>query len=89
MPQSSPEANVWLYGELHAMGEHIGTSVAPVFVEVDASEIPGGFPIGGQTRVTLPNNHFQYAFTWVGLAIAMIVIFVLYGVKRGRQNGEP
>jgi len=89
MPQSNPETNVWLYGELQAMGEHIGASVAPVFVEVDASEVPGGFPIGGQTRVTLPNNHFQYAFTWIGLAIAMIVIFVLYGVKRGRQNGEP
>ena len=28
-----------------------------------ATTVPGG-PIGGQTRVTLRNEHLQYIFTW-------------------------
>jgi surfeit locus 1 family protein len=88
MPASNAETNIWLYGELAAMSDKIGTKVAPVFVEVGASEIPGGFPIGGQTRVTIPNNHIQYAFTWLGLALAMIVIFVLYGRKQKSNDSD-
>ena len=86
LPESNAEDNVWLYGELSAMADHLGIEVASVFVELDANEIPGGLPIGGQTRITLPNNHIQYAFTWLGLAVAMIVIYVLYGLKRGREK---
>ena len=81
-----PWEKSWLYGELSAMADHLGIEVAPVFVELDENEIPGGLPIGGQTRITLPNNHIQYAFTWLGLAVAMIVIYVLYGLKRGREK---
>ena len=88
MPASNPDTNVWLYGELPEMAEYLNLEVAPVFVEIDAMDVPGGLPIGGQTRVTLPNNHIEYAFTWLGLAIAMIVIYVLYGVKRGKTGQE-
>jgi len=86
MPESNAETNIWLYGELDAMSRHLGLQTAPVFVEVDADKVPGGFPIGGQTRVSIPNNHIEYAFTWLGLAIAMIVIYVLYGRSRARNQ---
>ena len=32
----------------------------------------------GITRLDLPNDHLQYAITWFSLAIALIVIYVLY-----------
>ncbi|MEX0582484.1 MAG: SURF1 family protein, partial [Sneathiella sp.] len=89
LPDSNAEDNVWLYGELSAMSDHLGANVAPVFVELDANDIPGGLPVGGQTRVSLPNNHIQYAFTWLGLAAAMIVIYVIYGLNRGRAKQKP
>ena len=31
--------------------------------------IPAAFPIGGQTKVNLPNDHLQYAITWYALAV--------------------
>ncbi len=86
LPKSNAEDNVWLYGELAAMADHLNVSVAPIFVELDEADVPGGLPRGGQTRVSLSNNHIQYAFTWLGLAIAMIVIYILYGLKRGRSK---
>ena len=86
LPGSNAEDNVWLYGELDEMADHLNIKVAPVFVELDATEVPGDLPRGGQTRVSLPNNHIQYAFTWLGLAGALIVIYVLYGLKRGRSK---
>jgi surfeit locus 1 family protein len=86
MPASNAETNVWLYGELPEMAAHLGLETAPVFVEIEANDVPGGFPIGGQTRVTLPNNHIEYAFTWLGLAIAMVVIYILYGRSRALKK---
>lgn len=86
LPDSNAEDNVWLYGELAAMADHLGITVEPVFVELDTVDVPGGLPIGGQTRITLPNNHIQYAFTWFGLAGAMVVIYILYGLRRGRSK---
>ncbi|PIO37835.1 hypothetical protein AB205_0103900 [Aquarana catesbeiana] len=36
---------------------------------ITANTVPGG-PIGGQTRVTLRNEHMQYIVTWYGLCAA-------------------
>lgn len=54
------------------------TEIAPFFLEAEASDVPGGWPKGGQTRLAFPNNHLQYALTWFLLAISVVVIFALY-----------
>ncbi len=86
LPGSNAETNVWLYGELDQMAAHLNLKVKPVFVELDDLEVPGGWPKGGQTRVTVPNNHVEYSLTWFGLALAMAVIYGLYGVRRARKG---
>jgi surfeit locus 1 family protein len=69
------------------MARHAGvTDYAPVFVDADATPNPGGLPEGGQTRVNLPNNHLQYALTWFGLALTLIVMFV-YAHSRPQEPG--
>ena len=52
--------------------------VVPFFIEAERSDIPGGWPQGGQTRIDLPNNHLQYAITWFALAFCLVVIYVIY-----------
>ena len=52
--------------------------VLPIFVEVDETPIPGGWPKGGQTVVELVDNHLIYAIQWFALAIAGLAIFVIY-----------
>jgi surfeit locus 1 family protein len=51
---------------------------APFFLEAEKSDVPSGWPEGGQTRLELPNNHLQYAITWFLLAGAVVVIYLVY-----------
>lgn len=68
VPHNNVEGNRWHYRDLEAMARVTGAQ--PVFIDaVLESTIPGG-PIGGQTRVTLRNEHMQYIATWYGLCLA-------------------
>lgn len=43
------------------------TNSVPVFLDVISEfDVPGG-PKGGQTRITLRNEHLSYVFTWYSL----------------------
>ena len=43
-------------------------------------------PIGGQTRVDIPNDHLQYAITWFGLGLALAVIYLVFHYQAGRLS---
>ncbi len=63
--------------------------VYPFFVDADATPNPGGLPVGGVTLINLPNNHFQYAVTWYGLAFALVCVLAVWIRRdRGRGAGE-
>lgn len=86
---NNPDKNVWFYGDIDAMARHDDIRrYAPVFVDADATPNPGGLPIGGQTRVHLPNNHLEYAITWFALAAALLVMFV-YAHARRQEPDTP
>ena len=57
---------------------------APFLMDADATPLPGGWPKGGQTTMSIPNNHFSYALTWFGLAITLLIVFVLFATRRLR-----
>ena len=60
--RNEPERNKWHYIDLDHMGSYANT--LPIMVDSDAaSSVPGG-PLGGQTRVTLRNEHLSYIITW-------------------------
>lgn len=79
LPDNDPQRNHWFWIDLRAMAAADGlAAVAPYYLDADASPNPGGWPKGGAALPELPNNHLQYALTWFALAVAMIVIWVLY-----------
>ena len=80
-PDNEPDRNIWFWNDLPAMAAHAGIApdhLVPVFLEAGPAPNPGGLPIGGQTRVTLPNDHLQYAITWYALAAGLAMIYLLY-----------
>ena len=52
--------------------------VLPFLIESDDLKLAGGWPKGGVTRLSLPNRHFQYALTWWGLALTLIVVYGVF-----------
>ncbi len=86
VPDNDPGRNRWFWIDLPKMAAADGLKrVAPYYVDADARPNPGGWPLGGLTRVRLPNNHLQYALTWFSLAVALLVIYVLYHRDRGSR----
>ena len=51
---------------------------------------PGGLPQPGKLVVRLRNEHLQYAVTWYGLALVLVVVFVVLGAQfqRAQQTQE-
>jgi surfeit locus 1 family protein len=82
-PANRPENLMWFSYDLPALEQALGLALLPVVVEADGRPNPGGLPIGGQTRVELPNNHLQYAITWYGLALTLLGVYVAFSIRRG------
>ena len=88
LPDNSAERNYWFYVDIPAMAAAARLDgVLPFYVEADKTPNPGGLPLGGQTRLDLPNNHLQYAVTWYALAAALAVIAVIFIRGRRAEGG--
>lgn len=87
VPPNDPGRDEWFVRSLAEMGAARGwRRVAPFYVDADGTPNPGGWPRGGQTQVSLPNNHAQYAATWFGLAGTLVGVFCVFAAGRLRQE---
>ena len=84
-----PVHNLWFVRDPHAMAAAKGIgAVAPFYVEQESPVPPGGWPQPGKLVVNLPNNHLQYVVTWYGLALVLVVVFVVWARSSFRSTGE-
>ncbi len=83
-PDNQPEDNTWFWIDPEAMAARAGLKdpVTAVYAAAGPAENPGGLPVGGQTKITLRNDHLQYAITWYALAVALVVIYLVYHLRR-------
>jgi surfeit locus 1 family protein len=83
-PPNKPEERFYFWLDLPVMAEGVeeGPVITEVYADAVASEVPGGLPIGGQTRIHLPNDHLQYAITWYSFAVILLVIYFLFHYRR-------
>ena len=86
-PDNEPGKNMWFFVDLPAMATVSGAQIrTDLYVDAGPAENPGKYPVGGQTRIEIPNDHLQYAITWGLLALALAVIYVLYHLKLERER---
>lgn len=89
VPDNDIAKNLFYWKDLDGMASSTGLDrreVLPFFMDADAASTnPGGWPQGGVTQFSLPNNHLQYAVTWYGLAAALVA--VVAGVWWRRRRG--
>ena len=87
-PENVPDKNVWFHVDVPLMRGMAGGKPDPkldtFFLDADAAPNPGGLPIGGQTRLDIPNDHLQYAITWFLIALAMAGVYLAFHWENGR-----
>ncbi len=91
-PAGDPARSLWFSRDSIAIASAKGIeTTAPFYVELESPEPSGGLPHAGRLQATLPNNHFQYALTWFGLATVLIGVYVawLFGGWRRQALTGP
>jgi cytochrome oxidase assembly protein ShyY1 len=84
-------SNTWFVRDPVAMAAAKGWGeVAPFYVDQESPVPASGLPRPAALRVTLRNDHLQYAITWYGLALVLAGIFAawLIGHRRAEVKAE-
>ena len=86
-PADDPAKSLWFARDPAAMAvaKNWG-NVAPFYVDQEAPPAPGGLPRVGPLKPSLPNNHLQYAVTWYGLALVILISALLFW--RARRSSD-
>jgi len=88
-PPNDLTKGVWYTADIYEMAKHFGLGSKdfyPLRIFLDHRGEPSALPRGSQVRIDIPNNHFQYALTWYGLAAALLGVFIVFGLQRGRKT---
>ena len=79
---NDPPSDRWYSRDIAAIGAARGlVNVAPFFIDADATQNPGGYPIGGLTVVQFRNSHLVYACTWFAMA-AMTMVAMVFVIRK-------
>ena len=83
VPKNEPENNAWFNIDPPAMAATAGQATLPVYyiLSSDRSE-RGNLPRGRQWSLDIKNDHLEYAITWYSLALALLVIYILFHRKQ-------
>lgn len=81
-PQFSPASHGehFLYRDLERMCRQTGSD--PIFLDATVDSSVDGGPLGGQTRVSLRNEHMSYIITWFSLSGLTSLMWYRQIVKR-------
>jgi surfeit locus 1 family protein len=80
-PADEPERGVFFTRDADGLAKAMQLGPHAPFT-LDAEAGPDPLPEGGETRLTFPNNHLSYAFTWFGMAAALAGVFGVWAFGR-------
>ncbi|PWT88918.1 MAG: surfeit 1 protein [Proteobacteria bacterium] len=90
VPMDDPERNLWFARDPVAIAVAKGWGeVPPFYIDLEEPQPPGGLPRPGRLQPNLRNAHLEYALTWYGLALVVLVMFTAWVVRNGSRRSAP
>ena len=91
-PENAPERNAWFFVDPAQMAAAVGAgnAIAPLYLGLYRDDAEANLPFTAPPPMDLRNDHLQYVITWYALAIALIVIYVVFHLdpQPKRRGGE-
>ena len=82
-PISQPEKNIWFGRDIAQMAEFAKlANIVPVMVDIVGEQDVKHLPIPSDGTIRLRNDHLSYILTWYGIALGILVIFLVYHRKK-------
>jgi surfeit locus 1 family protein len=82
-PISQPAKNIWFGRDTADMAAFAKLgNVVPVMVDIVGTQDAKTLPVPSDGTIRLRNDHLSYILTWWGIALGVLVIFVLYHRKK-------
>lgn len=88
-PPNSADGQEWYTANVFDMGAFYGFDAKEFYhfrLFAHHRGVPDSLPLGGQVRVSIPNNHLEYTLTWYGIAAALLGVYIAYGLSRGAEK---
>jgi len=92
-PKENTAKRLWFTRDHLAMARALGWGeggkpVAPFYIDLEQPAPASGVPKPGPLELHLKDDHMQYAITWFGLAIAVVMAFGvwLWGQRRASSS---
>ncbi len=76
------KGNRWYVRDVPAIAAALGLKDVPPYILQSETPNPGGLPRPVAFRPDLADNHLAYAVTWFSLALILVVVYVLFHLKR-------
>ena len=88
VPSNDTLNNVWFTLDLQQASDILGLKLENFYVMMDNGTMRSDIlkPLSIRHLVHIRNNHLEYAITWFALAIALIVISIIYHSRKKREN---
>ena len=83
-PNNSPETNEWYYYDLKEIQNYFKTEINQKFFIKNMTNYGEDFLLPSTTKHNFSNNHLQYAITWFLMSLSILVIFVIYLIRKNR-----
>ena len=80
VPQNDPDNESWFRLDLTQISSMKGISEYHdyiLYAEEEGQKAVDAYPLSAATRLSLNNNHAQYAFFWFALALAMMGVYLV------------
>lgn len=83
IPDNDPGRDQWYFTDVAQMAAKAGVKdPRPFVIELSPGREQAGYPKGPHASHQIRNKHLEYAITWFGLAATLVVIYVMYHIRR-------